>query len=254
MLHLNDKVAIVTGAAMGMGKSTAELFARVGAKVIVADYNVEEGQKTADEIKANGGEAMFIKVDVSNEEEEKKLVEKTVETYGRLDVAVNNAAITPDDKPIAEMDMAYYERLMAVDLKGVMLCMKYEIKQMLAQGGPGAIVNTSSVSGLRPQPSNPAYVTAKHGVIGATKSAAMDYSPKGIRVNTVCPGAIDTPMLQNALKQFGFDPDEYAKKLSMLGRFAQSEEVAQANLWLCSDLSSYVTGTTIAVDGGYTAM
>lgn len=254
MLHLNDKVAIVTGAAMGMGKSTAELFARVGAKVIVADYNVEEGQKTADEIKANGGEAMFIKVDVSNEEEVKKLVEKTVETYGRLDVAVNNAAITPDDKPIAEMDMAYYERLMAVDLKGVMLCMKYEIKQMLAQGGPGAIVNTSSVSGLRPQPSNPAYVTAKHGVIGATKSAAMDYSPKGIRVNTVCPGAIDTPMLQNALKQFGFDPDEYAKKLSMLGRFAQSEEVAQANLWLCSDLSSYVTGTTIAVDGGYTAM
>lgn len=124
MLHLNDKVAIVTGAAMGMGKSTAELFARVGAKVIVADYNVEEGQKTADEIKANGGEAMFIKVDVSNEEEVKKLVEKTVETYGRLDVAVNNAAITPDDKPIAEIDMAYYERLMAVDLKGVMLCMK----------------------------------------------------------------------------------------------------------------------------------
>ncbi|WP_373755751.1 SDR family NAD(P)-dependent oxidoreductase, partial [Jeotgalibaca porci] len=158
MLHLNDKVAIVTGAAMGMGKSTAELFAKAGAKVIVADYNVEQGQAAADEIKANGGEATFIKVDVSIEEEVKNLVEKTVETYGRLDVAVNNAAITPDDKPIAEMDMDYYERLMAVDLKGVMLCMKYEIKQMLAQGSPGSIVNTSSVSGLRPQPSNPAYV------------------------------------------------------------------------------------------------
>lgn len=254
MLHLNDKVAIVTGAAMGMGKSTAELFAKAGAKVIVADYNEVEGQKTADEIKASGGEATFIKVDVSVEEEVKNLVEKTVEVYGRLDVAVNNAAITPDDKPIAEMDMAYYERLMAVDLKGVLLCMKYEIKQLLVQGSPGSIVNTSSVSGLRPQPSNPAYVTAKHGVIGATKSAAMDYSPKGIRVNTVCPGAIDTPMLQNALKQFELDPNEYAKKLSMLGRFAQSEEVAHANLWLCSDLSSYVTGATIAVDGGYTAM
>lgn len=239
---------------MGMGKSTAELFAKAGAKVIVADYNEVEGQKTADEIKASGGEATFIKVDVSVEEEVKNLVEKTVEVYGRLDVAVNNAAITPDDKPIAEMNMAYYERLMAVDIKGVLLCMKYEIKQLLVQGSPGSIVNTSSVSGLRPQPSNPAYVTAKHGVIGATKSAAMDYSPKGIRVNTVCPGAIDTPMLQNALKQFELDPNEYAKKLSMLGRFAQSEEVAHANLWLCSDLSSYVTGATIAVDGGYTAM
>ncbi|MGP6146009.1 SDR family NAD(P)-dependent oxidoreductase [Jeotgalibaca sp. A122] len=254
MLNLNDKVAIVTGAAMGMGKATAELFAQVGAKVIIADYNEEEGQKTADGIRKNGGEATFIKVDVSKEEQVKNLVEKTVETYGRLDVAVNNAAITPDDKPIAEMDMDYYDRLMSVDLKGIMLCMKYEIQQMLKQGGKSSIVNTSSVSGLRPQPANPAYVTAKHGVIGATKAAAMDYSSKGIRINTVCPGAIDTPMLQNALVQFGLDPVAYAKQLSMLGRFAEAEEVAQANLWLCSDLSSYVTGATIAVDGGYTAM
>ncbi|MGP6140712.1 SDR family NAD(P)-dependent oxidoreductase [Jeotgalibaca sp. A127] len=254
MLNLNDKVAIVTGAAMGMGKATAELFAHVGAKVIIADYNEEEGQKTADGIRKNGGEATFVKVDVSKEEQVKNLVEKTVETYGRLDVAVNNAAITPDDKPIAEMDMDYYDRLMSVDLKGIMLCMKYEIQQMLKQGGKSSIVNTSSVSGIRPQPANPAYVTAKHGVIGATKAAAIDYSSKGIRINTVCPGAIDTPMLQNALVQFGLDPVAYAKQLSMLGRFAEAEEVAQANLWLCSDLSSYVTGATIAVDGGYTAM
>lgn len=152
------------------------------------------------------------------------------------------------------MDMEYYDRLMSVDLKGVMLCMKYEIQQLQKQGDGGSIVNTSSVSGLRPQPANPAYVTAKHGVIGATKTAAMDYSPEGIRVNAVAPGAINTPMLQGALEQFGFDPTEYAKQLSMLGRFAEPEEVAQANLWLCSDLSSYVTGTTLAVDGGYTSM
>ncbi len=254
MLNLKDKVAIVTGAAMGMGKSTAELFAEVGAKVVIADFNEEEGQKTAEEIKNKGGEATFIQVDVSNEEQVKNLVDQTVETYGRLDVAVNNAAITPDDQPIAEMDMEYYDRLMSVDLKGVMLCMKYEIQQLQKQGDGGSIVNTSSVSGLRPQPANPAYVTAKHGVIGATKTAAMDYSPEGIRVNAVAPGAINTPMLQGALEQFGFDPTEYAKQLSMLGRFAEPEEVAQANLWLCSDLSSYVTGTTLAVDGGYTSM
>lgn len=254
MLNLNDKVAIVTGAAMGMGESTAELFAEAGAKVIIADYNEEAGQKVAEAIRSSGGEATFIKVDVSNEAEVKHLVEKTVEVYGRLDVAVNNAAITPDDKPIAEMDMDYYDQLMDVDLKGVILCMKYEIQQFQKQGDGGSIVNTSSVSGLRPQPMNPAYVTAKHGVIGATKSAAMDYSPEGIRVNTVCPGAIDTPMLQGALEQFDLDPVEYAKQLSMLGRFADAKEVAHANLWLCSDLSSYVTGATIAVDGGYTAM
>lgn len=254
MLNLQNKVAIVTGAAMGMGKSTAELFAEVGAKVIIADYNEDAGQKAADGIKANNGEATFVKVDVSNEEQVEHLINQTVEIYGRLDVAVNNAAITPDDRPIAEMDMSYYDQLMAVDLKGVMLCMKYEIKQLLKQDDGGSIVNTSSVSGLRPQPGNPAYVTAKHGVVGATKAAAMDYSIENIRINTVCPGAINTPMLEGAIEQFGLDPVEYAKQLSMLGRFAEPEEVAQANLWLCSDLSSYVTGATLAVDGGYTAM
>lgn len=143
---------------------------------------------------------------------------------------------------------------MSVDLKGVALCLKYEIQQMLTQGSGGSIVNTSSVSGIRPQPLTPAYIAAKHAVIGLTKSAAMDYSPKGIRVNSVAPGAIDTPMLRGALEQFGFDPVAYAKQLSMLGRFAQAEEVAHANLWLASDDSSFVTGATYAVDGGYTAM
>lgn len=254
MLTLDGKVAIITGAAMGMGKSTAELFAELGAKVVVADYNEEEGNKVVESIKADGGEASFVKVDVSNEEQVKNMVQFTVDTYGKLDVAVNNAAITPDDKPLADIDMDYYDKLMAVDLRGVILSMKYELQQMEKDGTKGSIINTSSVSGIRPQPANPAYVAAKHAVIGATKSAAMDYSPKGIRINSVAPGAIDTPMLQGALDQFGFDPVEYAKQLSMLGRFAQASEVAQANAWLASDLSSYVTGTVLNVDGGYTSM
>ena len=182
------------------------------------------------------------------------MVQVAVDTYGRLDRAVYNAAISPDDKSLTDMDVEYYDRLLSVDLKGVALCLKYELRQMMKQGEGGSIVNTSSVSGVRPQPANPAYVSAKHGVIGLTKQAAMDYSPHGIRINTVCPGAIDTPMLQAALVQFNLDPIEYPKQLSMLGRFAQPEEVGEANLWLVSDLSSYVTGATICVDGGYTAM
>ncbi|HRO43769.1 MAG TPA: SDR family oxidoreductase [Flavipsychrobacter sp.] len=182
------------------------------------------------------------------------MVKFTVNTYGRLDVALNNAAITPDDKPIADFDEAYWDRLMSIDLKGVALGLKYQIQQMMAQGGGGSIINTSSVSGIRPQPGTPAYIAAKHAVIGLTKSAAMDYSPHGIRINSVAPGAIDTPMLRVALEQFGFDPQAYAKQLSMLGRFADADEVAKAHLWLASDDSSYVTGAVISVDGGYTSM
>jgi glucose 1-dehydrogenase len=237
-----------------MGATTAELFAKEGAKVIIADFNEEKGRAQTEKIRHAGGDATFCKVDVSQEEQVKNMVEFTVKTYGRLDVAINNAALTPDDKPIADFDLNYWNRLLSVDLTGVALCMKYEIRQMLAQGGSGSIVNVSSVSGVRPQPDNPAYIAAKHGVIGLSRSAAMDYSPRGIRINIVAPGAIDTPMLRGALEQFGFDPDDYAKKLSLLGRFAKAEEVANAHLWLASDQSSFVTGAIIAVDGGYTAM
>lgn len=255
MLSIDGKVAIITGGAMGMGRHTAELFAKAGGKVVVADFNEEEGNKVVDSIKSDGGEALYVKVDVSDEEQVKDMVKQTVDHFGRLDIAVNNAAITPDDKPIADMDMSYYDKLMSVDLKGVALCLKYEIKQMLEDNVEGgSIINTSSVSGIRPQPNNPAYVAAKHGVIGLTKQAAMDYSNKGIRINSVAPGVIDTPMLRGAIEQFGFDPEEYAKQLSMLDRFAQAEEVAQANLWLASDLSSFVTGAVLNVDGGYTSM
>lgn len=179
------------------------------------------------------------------------MVKKIVDTYGRLDVAVNNAALTPDNAPAAEFDEDYWDRLHGVDLKGTALCLKYELQQMLAQGDGGSIVNISSVSGFRPQPNNLAYVAAKHGVSGLTKTAAMENGPQGIRVNSVAPGAIDTPMLRGALEEIGADPDEFAKKLAVLGRFGQAREIAQASLWLASDAASFVTGSTLHVDGGY---
>lgn len=251
---LDGKVAIITGAAMGMGEATAKLFAEAKAKVIIADFNEELGKKVAEEIVAKGQEAHFVKVDVSNGKDVENMVKETVEKYGRLDVAVNNAAITPDDKLLEEFDEEYWDRLMSVDLKGVALCLKYELQQLVKQGEGGSIINISSVSGFRPQPMNPAYIAAKHGVVGITKNAAFDYGAHNIRVNSVAPGAVDTPMLRGAMEQFNLDPVEYPKQLSLLERFAQPVEIAQASLWLASDYSSYVTGSTIHADGGYTSM
>lgn len=250
---LEGKVAIITGAAMGMGEATARLFAEAKAKVIIADFNEEKGQAVAQSIKDAGGEAAFVKVDISKSEQVKAMVDFAVQTYGKLDVAVNNAALTPDDKPAAEFDEDYWNRLIAVDLTGTALSMKYELQQMLKQGNGGSIINISSVSGFRPQPNNIAYVAAKHGVVGMTKVAALENGPHNIRVNTVAPGAIDTPMLRGALEQFGFTEEEYAPQLSLLNRFGQPNEIAQASLWLASDASSYVTGTTIHADAGYTS-
>lgn len=250
---LQDKVTIITGAAMGMGEATARLFAQAGAKVVVADFNAEKGQAVVDDIIANGGEAFFVKVDISKAAEVEAMVEATVAKYGRLDGAVNNAAITPDDKPVAEFDEDYWDRLMSVDLKGTALSLKYELRQMLKQGDGGSIVNISSVSGFRPQPDTMAYVAAKHGVVGLTKVAAVENGPHNIRVNSVAPGAIDTPMLRGALEQFGLDEASYAPQLSLLNRFGKAEEIAQASLWLISDQSSYLTGTTIHADAGYTS-
>ena len=248
---LEGKVAIVTGAGQGMGEVTARLFAASGAKVVVADFNRQTGSKVAEEIVADGGDATFVYVDISKSAEVEAMVAKTVETYGRLDVAVNNAALTPDQGLISEFDEDYYDRLMSIDLKGTALCLKYELRQLIAQGDGGSIVNISSVSGFRPQMTTFAYTAAKAGVVGMTKTAAMENGPHDIRVNAVAPGAIDTPMLRNALTQFGLDPERYALQMSNLGRFAQPSEVAEASLWLCSDASSYVTGTTLHVDGGF---
>lgn len=250
---LEGKVAIVTGAAMGMGKETAILFAEAKAKVVIADFNEEKGQAVAEEIKAAGGEASFVKVDISNSQDVQAMVKFAVDTYGKLDVAVNNAALTPDDKPAHDFDEDYWNRLIGVDLTGTALCLKYELKQMREQGEGGSIINISSVSGFRPQPNNIAYVAAKHGVVGMTKVAALENGPLNIRVNSVAPGAIDTPMLRGALEQFGLNEEEYAPQLSLLNRFGQPREIAQASLWLASDASSYVTGTTIHADAGYTS-
>ncbi|MEK4669713.1 SDR family NAD(P)-dependent oxidoreductase [Niallia sp. FSL R7-0271] len=250
---LDGKVAIVTGAAMGMGLATAKLFAEAKAKVVVADFNEEKGQAAVAEIEAAGGTAYFVKVDISKSEQVQNLVAKTVEKFGRLDVAVNNAALTPDNAPAAEFDEAYWDRLISVDLTGTALCMKYELQQLIKQGEGGSIINISSVSGFRPQPNNIAYVAAKHGVVGMTKVAALENGDKNIRVNTVAPGAIDTPMLRGSLEETGQTEEEFAPQLSLLGRFGQPAEIAQASLWLASDQSSYVTGTTIHADAGYTS-
>lgn len=250
---LEDKVAIVTGAAMGMGKATALLFAEAKAKVVIADFNEEKGQEVVEEIKQAGGEAAFVKADISDSTQVKQMVQFAVDQFGKLDVAVNNAALTPDDKPASEFDEDYWNKLISVDLTGTALCMKYELQQLLKQGNGGSIVNISSVSGFRPQPNNIAYVAAKHGVVGMTKVAALENGPQNIRVNTVAPGAIDTPMLRGALEQFNLTEEEYAPQLSLLNRFGQAREVAQASLWLASDAASYVTGTTIHADAGYTS-
>jgi NAD(P)-dependent dehydrogenase (short-subunit alcohol dehydrogenase family) len=250
---LEGKTAIITGAAMGMGEATARLFAEAEANVVVADFNTEKGQAVADSIVADGGSAAFVQVDISKGEQVEAMVAATVERFGRLDVAVNNAALTPDNAPVSEFDEAYWDRLLSVDLKGTALSMKYELRQFLAQGDGGSIVNISSVSGFRPQPNNVAYVAAKHGVVGMTKVAALENGPHQIRVNSVAPGAIDTPMLRGALEETGQTEAEFAPQLSLLGRFGQASEIAQASLWLASDLSSYVTGTTLHVDAGYTS-
>lgn len=248
---VQDKVIIVTGGAMGMGEATARLLGASGAKVVVADIDTKKGCAVADAIVDDGGQAICYQVDISDTTQVQAMVQAAVKAFGRLDGAVNNAALTPDNAPVAEFDEDYWDRLISIDLKGTALCMKYEIAQLLEQGDGGSIVNVSSVSGFRPQPNNIAYVAAKHGVEGMTKVAALENGTKGIRVNSVAPGAIDTPMLRGSMEETGADPEEFAGQLSLLGRFGQASEIAEGSLWLLSDQASYVTGTCLHVDAGY---
>jgi NAD(P)-dependent dehydrogenase (short-subunit alcohol dehydrogenase family) len=248
---LEGKVAIVTGAASGIGRSAALAFAAAGARVVAADVDVAGGAATVGAIVEAGGAATFVRTDVSVAADVAALVERAVVAYGRLDCAFNNAGINLENAPAADLDEQLWDRTIAVNLKGVWLCMKYEIPAMLASGG-GAIVNAASVVGLTGRRDTPAYVASKHGIVGLTKAAALDYGRRGIRVNAVCPGTIRTAMY---VQRLGDDPaiDARLAAETPIGRIGTAEDVAAAVVWLCSDAAAFVTGHSLVVDGGDTA-
>ena len=243
-----NKVAIVTGGASGIGKSTAVAFAGRGAKVVVSD--VQDGAETIELIKKAGGEAIFVRCDVSHDNDVKILLEKTIETYGRLDYAVNNAGIEGVQVPLQDLAEKDWDRTININLKGIWLCMKHEIPYLLKQG-KGAIVNTASIAGVIGFGGMAAYVSSKHGVVGLTKVAALELAKTGIRVNALCPGVIHTPMVDRGLS----NPDMEKAYTAMipLGRMGTPEEMAETILYLCSDASSYVTGHAMVADGGWVA-
>ena len=246
------QVALVTGAAAGIGRATALAFAGQGLKVVVADLDSEGGEGTVELIRAAGGDAVFVRCNVTKETEVRQLMEQAVSTYGRVDYAFNNAGIEIEKGRLAEGSEAEFDAIMGVNVKGVWLCMKYQLPLMLAQGG-GAIVNTASVAGLGAAPKMSIYSASKHAVIGLTKSAAIEYAKKKIRVNAVCPAVIDTAMYRRAYEA---DPKkaEYVAVMHPVGRVGTVEEIASAVLYLCSDGAAFTTGHALAVDGGVTAI
>ena len=250
--RLAGKIALVTGGSSGIGQACSLAFAREEAKVIVADINVDGGERTTRLIRDSGGDATFINADVSKATEVEALVNKAVEAYGRLDCAFNNAGIAGAiATPTHEYPEEDWDRVLSVNLKGVWLCMKHEIPQMLKQGR-GVIVNMASVWGLVGASGFSAYIASKHAVVGVTRAAALEYATRGIRINAVNPGAIRTPMLDPAIAAIpGFEAMMTA--LHPVGRLGMPEEVAEAVVWLCSDAASFVTGSNLSVDGGWTA-
>ena len=246
--QFDGKVALVTGSGNGIGRATALAFAREKARIVVSDIDVEAGEETVRMIQALGAEAAFVKADVAEESDIKALVEASVKAYGSLDCAVNNAGIEGDILPIAENPVENWERVIRINLTGVWLSMKYEIQQMLKQGG-GAIVNMASIEGLIAFPGASPYVAAKHGVNGITKTAALELMQSNIRVNSVCPGFIDTAMVDRLVTPVPEIEDVIA--MSPAARRGRPEEIAEAVIWLCSDRASFVSGHTMAVDGGY---
>ena len=251
MSDFEGKVALVTGAGAGFGRATALTFSVKGAKVVVADFAVEAGEETVKMIQQGGGEAIFIKVDVSHATEVEALINKTIDTYGQLDCAANNAGISGPIVASIDLEEEDWNRVVNIDLKGVWLCMKYEIPQMIKQGG-GSIVNTASMAGIVGFPAQAPYVASKHGVVGLTKSAALEYGTQNIRVNAVCPGVIHTSMVESVIEVI---PDiiDTLNQQAPVGRIGQPQEVAECILWLCSGAASFVTGHALAVDGGYVA-
>ncbi len=249
---LHGKIALVTGAGSGIGRATSLVLAREGATIVVSDVNADGGEETLSAIKDMGGDGMFVHADVSRASDVAALVEATVKAYGRLDCSYNNAGIEGYiGGRLHEYPEDIWDRLMDINVKGVWLCLKYEIPQMLKQGG-GAIVNTASAAGLVGSRQMSAYSASKHAVVGLTKSAALEYAKDGIRVNAVCPGIIDTPMMDRLVA----GRDDYAASIPTrqpIGRKGTPDEIAEAVAWLCSDAASLVTGLAMSVDGAFTA-
>jgi NAD(P)-dependent dehydrogenase (short-subunit alcohol dehydrogenase family) len=253
MKRFEGKVALVTGAASGIGKAAAVAFAREGARVLVADVNVEGGEETVRDIKDLGADAAFVRVDVSIDADVQEMVAEAVGRFGRLDVAVNNAGIEGALAPTAEYPEEMWDRVLAVNLTGVWRCMRREIPEMLKTGG-GAIVNVASILGVVGFANAPAYTAAKHGVVGLTKVAAMEYAPQGIRINAIGPGFIETPMVMERGVEAGKHPEvqQQIAELHPIGRMGKPEEIADAILFMASDAASFVAGQTLIVDGAYT--
>lgn len=247
-----SKVALVTGAAAGIGAATARAFGHAGARVVVSDLSGEAGERVAADIRGQGGDALFIPCDVTRGEEVERLVNLTLERFGRLDFAFNNAGVELEHGKLAEGDEDIYDRIMEVNVKGVWRCMKHEIPAMLASGG-GVIVNTASVAGLGAANRMSIYSASKHAVVGLTRSAAVEYAKKGIRVNAVRPAVIDTEMYRRATAE---DPgrEEYIRNMHPVGRLGRTDEIAAAVLYLCSEGAAFTTGIALPVDGGYTAL
>ena len=246
---LQGKVAIITGGTSGIGRDTAVLFAEAGAKVVVAGRREAEGNETVDLIRKAGGVGLFVQTDVSKARDIEALVRRSVEKFGRVDTAFNNAGIEGNWRPIVDQSEEEWDHVININLKGVWLCVKHEIQQMLKQGGGGTIVNMSSVAGLMGAPAAAPYCASKHGVIGLTRTAALEYAKQKIRVNAVCPAVIESPMEQ---RLFG-EPEAHKYALSMhpIGRLGTPREIAEAVLWLCSEKSSFMTGHYIVLDGGF---
>ena len=249
---LDGKIALITGCGSGIGRATALKFAREGALVTCADIDPKSGETTVAMVRDAGGKAEFIQTDVSDANQVQTLIGKIVTAHGRLDCAFNNAGIEGDVIEAHESSERNFDRLMAINVKGVWLCLKYEIRQMLKQGG-GAIVNTASVAGLSGFPALSLYVASKHAVVGLTKSAALECAQGGVRINAVCPGPVDTPMMERIGSNEGRPGRKDFEAFVPMRRYAEPREIAQTVTWLCSSEASYVTGVAMPVDGGMVA-